>query len=164
MNTPKDSTGGCCPPPPCYAVFIRKAGNWIQESVPFDSYADAQAHAKLTRRARPFVEITRVRRHAERYYKGTDTGNGDSAAWCVMKRYNKTGLLTVVECGTGEPPANAAGEPQPTCDSRKPLDYMEQLKAQSAVGSTRLLECGELAIIANGGGAPCSDDAKDARA
>jgi hypothetical protein len=47
---------------PCYAVFVRKAGNWIQESVPFDSYASAQAHAKLTRRARPFVEMTRVRR------------------------------------------------------------------------------------------------------
>lgn len=47
---------------PCYAVFVRKSGNWIQESVPFDSYADAQAHAKLTRRARPFVEMTRVRR------------------------------------------------------------------------------------------------------
>jgi hypothetical protein len=62
MNTPKNSTGGCCPPPPCYAVFVRKAGNWIQESVPFDSYAAAQAHAKLTRRARPFVEMTRVRR------------------------------------------------------------------------------------------------------
>lgn len=47
---------------PQYAVFIRKAGNWTQESTPFDSYADAQTHAKLTRRARPFVEMTRVRR------------------------------------------------------------------------------------------------------
>lgn len=62
MNAPKDSTGGCCPPPPCYAVFVRKAGRWIQESVPFYSYAEAQSHAKLTRRARPFVEMTRVRR------------------------------------------------------------------------------------------------------
>lgn len=42
----------------------------------------------------------------DRYYMGTDPGNGDSAAWCVMKRDTKTGLLTVVECGTGEPPAN----------------------------------------------------------
>lgn len=47
---------------PSYAVFIRKTGNWIQESVPFGSYADAQGHAKLTRRARPFVKMTRVRR------------------------------------------------------------------------------------------------------
>ena len=62
MKTPKTETGGCCPPPPCYAVFIRKAGNWIQESVPFYDYAEAQAHAKLTRRARVFVEMTRVRR------------------------------------------------------------------------------------------------------
>ena len=30
--------------------------------MPFDSYAEAQAHAKLTRRARPFLEMARVRR------------------------------------------------------------------------------------------------------
>ena len=62
MSTLETPTGGCCSPPPCYAVFIRTAGNWVQESVPFDSYADAQAHAKLVRRARVFVEMTRVRR------------------------------------------------------------------------------------------------------
>jgi hypothetical protein len=61
MKIPKTETGGCCPPPPCYAVFIRKTGK-IQESVPFDDYTEAQAHAKLTRRARVFVEMTRVRR------------------------------------------------------------------------------------------------------
>lgn len=58
----KQKTGGGCPEATCYAVFVRKAGNWTQESVPFDSYAEAQSHAKLTRRARPFVEMTRVRR------------------------------------------------------------------------------------------------------
>jgi hypothetical protein len=62
MNTPKQPNGTLLSPAPCYAVFIRKAGNWIQESVPFNSYAAAQTHAKLTRRARPFVEMTRVRR------------------------------------------------------------------------------------------------------
>ena len=30
--------------------------------MPFYDYAEAQAHAKLTRRARVFVEMTRVRR------------------------------------------------------------------------------------------------------
>ena len=54
--------GGRCAQPSCYAVFVRKVGSWIQESVPFDSYSEAQSHAKLTRRARPFVEMTRVRR------------------------------------------------------------------------------------------------------
>jgi len=34
----------------------------MQESVPFADYADAMAHAKMTRRGRPFVEMTRVRR------------------------------------------------------------------------------------------------------
>lgn len=42
----------------------------------------------------------------DRYYMGTDSGNGDSAAWCVMKRDTKTGIITVLECGQGEPPAN----------------------------------------------------------
>ncbi len=63
MNTKSNANAGSgCPDTTCYAVFVRKAGNWMRESVPFYSYTDAQAHAKLTRRARPFVEMTRVRR------------------------------------------------------------------------------------------------------
>jgi len=38
------------------------------------------------------------------YHTGIDIGNGDSAAWRVMKCDPKTGILTVVECGIGDPP------------------------------------------------------------
>ena len=63
MNTKSNSNAGSdCPDTTCYAVFVRKDGNWMRESVPFYSYTDAQAHAKLTRRARPCLEMTRVRR------------------------------------------------------------------------------------------------------
>jgi len=63
MNTkPTPTLAAVAPATTCYAVFVRKSGNWTQESVPFESYAAAQAHAKLIRRARPSVEITRVRR------------------------------------------------------------------------------------------------------
>jgi hypothetical protein len=57
INTANNRAGATC-----YAVFVRKSRGWVQESIPFDSYADAQNHAKLTRRARPFAEMTRVRR------------------------------------------------------------------------------------------------------
>ena len=49
------------PQTPCYAVFIRKRGVWVQQSVPM-GYAEAQEHAKLVRRGVAFVEKTRVRR------------------------------------------------------------------------------------------------------
>jgi len=56
----------------------------------------------------------------DHYYMGTDPGNGDSAAWCVMKRDTKTGIITVLECGQGEPPANA--ELRPPAESRSRLE------------------------------------------
>jgi len=50
------------PQSPCYAVFIRKRGEWVQQSVVFTDYGEAQAHAKLVRRCVAFIELTRVRR------------------------------------------------------------------------------------------------------
>lgn len=47
---------------PMYAVFVRKGGIWRQESIPMTSYQEAKEHARRTRKARPFVEMTRVRR------------------------------------------------------------------------------------------------------
>lgn len=50
------------PPSPCYAVFVRKQGEWVQQSVSFTDYGEAQEHAKLVRRCVLFIEKTRVRR------------------------------------------------------------------------------------------------------
>ena len=49
------------PQMPCYAVFIRKHGEWVMQSIPM-GYAEAQEHAKIVRRGMAFVEKTRVRR------------------------------------------------------------------------------------------------------
>ena len=45
-----------------YAVFVRKHGEWVQQSVLFTDYCEAQKHAKLVRRLLVFVEKTRVMR------------------------------------------------------------------------------------------------------
>jgi hypothetical protein len=50
------------PPTHGYAVFIRQHGEWVQQSVEFADYGEAQAHAKLVRRGVAFTERTRVRR------------------------------------------------------------------------------------------------------
>jgi hypothetical protein len=50
------------PPSPCYAVLVRKRGEWVQQSVEFTDYGEAQSHAKLVRRGVAFIERTRVRR------------------------------------------------------------------------------------------------------
>lgn len=52
------------PPLRWYAVFIRKKGKWLQQSVPFRGYEPAQAHAKSVRKMFPTAEKTRVRRIA----------------------------------------------------------------------------------------------------
>ena len=33
MNTPKDSTGGCCPPPPCSAGLNERLNYWASFKV-----------------------------------------------------------------------------------------------------------------------------------
>lgn len=47
-----------------YAVFILKHGStvWLQQSIYFDKYPEAQAHAKLVRRAFLNIHKARVRR------------------------------------------------------------------------------------------------------
>lgn len=45
-----------------YAVFVRKVGIWIKQSIDFTDYKQALEHAKLVRRAMLFIEKTRVKR------------------------------------------------------------------------------------------------------
>ena len=62
MSDNVNTASGCTGPSSCYAVFVRKQGQWIQQSMPLATYKEAQDHAKLVRRCVLFIEKTRVRR------------------------------------------------------------------------------------------------------
>ena len=46
MKTQKDSTGGCCPPPPCYAFWYSRYGG--KDYFPHDTLKEAIEDAILT--------------------------------------------------------------------------------------------------------------------